>query len=182
MYIPVITGGGKSKDQQLPGWLQLDGNEKFIRSWGSGCGGRKNRATVIASVITALTTVFAGQVGVFASLAESNDDSDRWIIAGTALVMMLVLVAVVIAVKTRGKSFQAVLTDQRMLFREKGRLSQFPLRDISRLRTADNDGEKLVQFHLRRQRGAVASLPVDDPSAVIAEIGRLAEQAGAQLG
>lgn len=185
MYVPVMTNsrGGKS---QVPAWLKLAEGEKFVRRWGRGCcGENSSRSTAISSVIAALATVVAGQVGAFDfDMFDANGEptSTRWILIACFSAAMLFAIGIVIWSLARRSRLQAALTDRRIVFREKGRVAELALRDLTRLGTAESGSEKLVQFYTSaNKRIPIASLPVKDPHDVLEEIRQQASEAGAEL-
>lgn len=183
MYIPMTKAG--SSIDKAPSWLKLQAGEQYIRHWGRACcGSSGKKGTVASSIGVALMTVFAGQFA-WIDLDMFKDGGEpstiRWVMIGVFCMTMLVGIGVVIWTLSKRGSLQAALTNQRILFREKGQLTQIALRDLRVLRAVDNGREKLVQFSAKQHRGPVASLPVKDPVEVIRQIEALALAAGAEL-
>jgi hypothetical protein len=164
-----------------PGWLKLDADEQFIQHFGSCCSSSRSggMATILTGFMGAGTYIATAMISDVKPGSAGSRDLGDWIAIGVGAVLLIsILISVLMLKRNR---LQAVLTERRVLFREKGRLTQVALRDITKLTAANSGGELLVQFHVRRQRGPVASLPVKDPEEVIRQIEELAIAAGAEL-
>ena len=186
MYIPM-TCHRRAGSNSAPGWLKLESGERFVRYWGpQGCRADKGRGSLIAGILTAGLVVFMQQAGDFGlSGLIPQVDSRLWKIVtfGGSAVLIAAALSFVIWQKCRRRSaLQTVLTDRRMLFRHRGRISEFRLGDIARLQQADSNRGPCLQIYLRSQREAAVTMPLKDVDSAIAEISSQAMACGARLG
>ncbi len=181
MFIPVASRRN-SEPQGPPGWFSPEPGEGFIHSYG-GRQCRSGKPGALVSISSALfvagMTVFTAFIGDRVQPAAAASDSTEWI--AISVCAMLVILMLVFIVRLKRKGLQAVLTDRRMLFREKGRISAIRLADIARLEALDTNRGRCIGIHIRRQRGVAVILPVPDEAAALAQISAMAQAAGAEL-
>ena len=186
MYLPK-TCRRRAGGNEAPGWLKLEGGERFVRYWGPArCRTRQGPGSLIAGLFTAGLVVFTQQAGDFGlfSLAPQGD-ARLWefVAIGVACVLLVAALSFAIWQKVRRRTaLQSVLTSQRMLFRHRGRVSEFRLGEIARLQQADSNRGPCLQIFLRSRREAAVTMPLRDVATAITEISNQALAADARLG
>ncbi|MEZ5338053.1 MAG: hypothetical protein R3F46_07270 [bacterium] len=178
MILKPLSSAARGAGQGPPGWLGIQPGEQLLLRWGRGCGCKdlqQRSTTVMVSAAAGISTLITTQAGSTPSSARSVWE---WLAIGLGLTMLLA--TMIYAVVRKFGALQAVLTDRRMVFREKRQLSEIRLADISRLETVQLRRQQAVRIHVGRQAGPAVTLPLDDP-AELEQIRMAALAAGAKL-